>query len=229
MQVNTNARQETGKIAVAMVFAVALVLSNVVAAKVVAAPLRFFGGVLSFPGAVFCYALTFLATDIAGERWGRAFSALLVRLGFAVQILAAALLAFTGALPAMDPALQESYDRILGPNWIFASASLAAYAVSQSADVFIFHGLRDRILARRPGAFSRRWIWNNVSTMTAQAIDTAMFVGLAFGVGLGWLSDPGSRRALFSLALGQYLVKVVLAALDTPFFYLFTRRREDGC
>ena len=32
------------------------------------------------------------------------------------------------------------------------------------------------------------------------------------------------RPALLSLMLGQYLVKLCLAALDTPFFYLLTAR-----
>lgn len=219
---------DESKIALGMVFAVALVLSNVVAAKVVATPIPFPGGTLAFPGAVFCYAVTFLATDIAGERWGRAMAAAFVRWGFAVQVLAAALLAFTGALPAADPEVQTAYGRILGSNWMFAASSLAAYAASQSCDVLLFHRIRDAVLARRPGAFARRWIWNNASTMVAQLVDTVLFVGLAFGVGLGWLGSAPGRAALLSLMLGQYLVKIVLAALDTPLFYLFTRREKNG-
>lgn len=219
-------KNEEAKIALGMTFAVALVLSNVVAAKVVAVSAADSSAKFAFPGAVFCYAVTFLATDVAGERWGRATAAAFVRWGFAVQVLAAVLLAFTGALPAADPAVQEAYDRILGTNWMFAAASLVAYAASQSLDVFVFHRVRDAVLSRRPGAFSRRWIWNNVSTMSAQLVDTVVFVGLAFGAGLGWLSDPAKRPALFSLMLGQYLVKVALAALDTPVFYLLTSRRK---
>ena len=29
------------------------------------------------------------------------------------------------------------------------------------------------------------------------------------------------------MILGQWLIKVVLAALDTPFFYFFTRKSEE--
>ncbi|MBR1608234.1 MAG: queuosine precursor transporter, partial [Kiritimatiellae bacterium] len=155
-------------------------------------------------------------------------AAAFVRWGFAVQVLAAALLAFTGALPAADPAVQDAYDRILGTNWMFAFSSLAAYAASQSLDVFAFHGIRDAVLARHPGGYGRRWIWNNASTMSAQLVDTVVFVGLAFGVGLGWLSDPAKRPALFQLMLGQYAVKVALAALDTPLFFLLTSRRKNA-
>ena len=219
-------RKEEAKLALGMVFAVALVLSNVVAAKVVSLALPFGLGRIAFPGAVFCYAITFLATDIAGERWGRATAAAFVRWGFAAQVLAALLLLFTGALPAIDPDVQSAYGRLLGVNWMFAASSLAAYAVSQSADVAVFHRLRGAVLARVPGAHGRRWIWNNLSTMTAQLLDTVVFVGLAFGAGLGWLSTAAGRRDLAALMLGQYAVKVVLAALDTPVFYLFTQRRE---
>ena len=210
-------------LALGMLFAVALILSNVVAAKVVATPIPFPGGTLAFPGAVFCYAITFLATDVVGEVWGRREARAVVRWGFAAQVLAAALLLFTGALPAADAAVQDAYGRLLGMNWVFAGASLAAYALSQSWDVFVFHRIRDRVLARHPDGRRRRWIWNNVSTMSSQLLDTVAFVGLAFGCGLGWLFDPAMRPALFSLMLGQYLVKVVLAALDTPVFYLLTR------
>ena len=204
-------------LALGMLFAVALVLSNVVAAKVVATS-------IPFPGAVFCYAITFLATDVVGEVWGRREARAVVRWGFAAQVLAAALLLFMQALPAADADVQAAYGRLLGLNWVFAGSSLVAYAISQSWDVFVFHRIRDRVLARRPDARGRRWIWNNASTMTSQLLDTAVFVGLAFGCGLGWLFDPATRPALFSLMLGQYLVKLALAALDTIPFYWLTRK-----
>lgn len=212
-------------LALGMLFAVALVLSNVVAAKVVATGLPFPGGTLVFPGAVFCYAITFLVTDVVGEIWGRREAAAIVRWGLAAQVLAAGLLLFTQALPPASPAVQEAYRTLLGQNWAFASSSLVAYVASQSWDVFVFHRLRGAVLARHPDGRGRRWIWNNVSTMSSQLVDTVLFVGLAFGCGLGWLFDPAKRPALFSLLLGQYLVKVALAALDTLPFYWLTRGR----
>ncbi len=214
-------------LALGMLFAVALVLSNVVAAKVVATAIPFPGGTLRFPGAVFCYAITFLATDIVGEVWGRREARAIVRWGFAAQLLAAVLLLFTQALPAADPPVQEAYRQLLGQNWAFAGASLVAYVASQSWDVFVFHRLRDAVLARRPGSLNRRWIWNNASTMTSQLLDTVLFVGLAFGCGLGWLFDSARRPTLLSLMLGQYLVKLVLAALDTLPFYWLTRSPSE--
>ena len=69
---------------------------------------------------------------------------------------------------------------------------------------------------------------NGVAALMARSTDLFMqsVLGLAFGFGLGWLFDPAMRSALLSLMLGQYLVKFVLAALDTLPFYLLTRETK---
>ena len=83
-------------------------------------------------------------------------------------------------------------------------------------------GIRNRVLANG-GTARSRWIWNNASTMTSQIIDTVVFIGIAFGIGFGWLFDPAMIGQLGAMMVGQYLCKFVLAALDTPIFYLLTR------
>ena len=71
---------------------------------------------------------------------------------------------------------------------------------------------------------SKRWIWNNASTRTSQIIDTVIFIGIAFGLGFGWLFDSAMWGTLGGMMVGQYLCKFVLALIDTPFFYLLTRK-----
>lgn len=61
----------------------------------------------------------------------------------------------------------------------------------------------------------------------AAIIDTVLFIGIAFGLGFGWLFDPKMLPALAAMMVGQYILKVCLAAIDTPFFYLMTRRRDN--
>lgn len=120
-----------------------------------------------------------------------------------------------------------AYENILGMNWMFALGSLTAYLLSQSWDVWVFHKIRGHF----DGNPKMRWIWNNASTMTSQIIDTIVFIGIAFGVGMGWAFQPEMRMALLGMFLGQYLIKFVIAALDTPFFYVMTRdadKREEG-
>ena len=109
-------------------------------------------------------------------------------------------------------------------NWIFVIGSLVAYFASQSWDVWFFHKIRNKFDANP----KKRWIWNNASTMTSQIIDTVLFIGISFGLGFGWLFKSEMHLPLISMMIGQYALKFILAALDTPFFYLLTRRRKGA-
>ena len=71
-----------------------------------------------------------------------------------------------------------------------------------------------------------RWMWNNSSTMTSQVIDTVLFIGISFGIGFGWAFNPNMWSTLAAMMVGQYCLKFILAALDTPFFYIMTNKRE---
>lgn len=207
----------------AMVFAVALVISNVITAKTVQTGIPLFGSTILVPSAVICYCVTFLMTDVIGEIWGRKEAKTVVYGGFMCQVLATCLILIGQALPAADADMQASYTMLLGQNAVFVVASMAGYLLSQTWDVFVFHKIRDRVLANG-GSVRSRWIWNNASTMTSQLIDTVVFIGIAFGIGFGWLFDPTLIGQLGAMMVGQYLCKFVLAALDTPVFYFLTRR-----
>ena len=213
-------------IGINMVFVVALVISNVVTAKLFATGINLFGTALTLPGAALCYAITFLATDVIGEIWGKKEANRTVRWGFVGQVLATLLIILTQYLPAADPEAQTAYERLLGQNWIFVIGSMVAYFASQSWDVFFFHKIRDKFIAKHGSTDGGRWIWNNASTMTSQIIDTVLFIGISFGIGFGWFFDKAMWPSLFAMMLGQYALKFILAALDTPFFYLLTRRKE---
>lgn len=209
-----------------MIFVVSLVISNVVTAKTIDLGFTFFGAPATIPGAAVCYAITFLMTDVIGELWGKKASDQTVLFGAVGQIFATLLIIFTQALPAANKDMQIAYNTLLGQNYIFVIGSLVAYFVSQFWDVWIFHKIRRWHLSRANGSIKNRWIWNNLSTMTSQIWDTVLFIGIAFGLGFGWLFDPAMRPTLFTMMACQYLFKFALAALDTPFFYILTRRQE---
>ena len=215
----------------AMVFAMALVISNVVTAKTVLVGVELFGTPVMVPSAVICYCITFLMTDVISEIWGARQARQVVIGGLVCQVLACALILIAQALPAADAGMQASFDMLLGQNAVFVVASLTAYLLSQTWDVFVFDRIRTRVLAREGRSngerSSKRWIWNNASTMTSQIIDTVVFIGIAFGFGFGWLFDPAMLPQLGTMMLGQYLCKFLLAAIDTPFFYLLTRRSSE--
>lgn len=210
----------------AMVFAVALVTSNMVAAKTIATGFTLFGVAVVVPSAVICYFLTFLMTDVVGELWGRAQAQLVVKWGFVCQVFACLLVATAQLLPAASDQMQGAYEMLLGQNVVFVIASLLAYLASQSWDVFVFHRIR-AFFMNRGKSRAWRWVWNCASTMSSQAIDTVIYIGIAFGIGMGWALDPVMLPTLGAMMVGQYVCKFLLAALDTPVFYLLTRSRSQ--
>lgn len=204
-----------------IIFVTSLLISNVVTGKLVATGLYFSNVEMILPGAMFCYALTFLMTDVIGEIWGKQQANECVKLGFVAQLIALCLTQLTRILPCYEDSMQTAYNMVLGQGWIYVTASLIAYYCAQTWDVFIFHKVRDRF----NGNPKHRWIWNNLSTITSQFIDTLIFITIAFGIGYSWiLSQP---KMLLLMIIGQYLFKATLAIVDTPFFYLLTRRNND--
>ena len=74
----------------------------------------------------------------------------------------------------------------------------------------LFHGLKRKF-------YKQKWLRNNVSTMTSQFIDTAIFITIAF---------YGNVPDLFIMIVSQYVIKCIMALLDTPFFYFFTKTKK---
>lgn len=171
-----------------MVFAIALVVSNMVAAKTIATGFALFGTAVVVPSAVICYFITFLMTDVVGEIWGRKEAQLIVKWGFVCRSSLACSCHRAGAASGKSPEMQGSYEMLLGQNVVFVIASLLAYLTSQSWDVFVFHKIRGFFLSRGKSS-AWRWVWNNASTMSSQAIDTVIYITVAFGIGMGWAFD----------------------------------------
>ncbi len=219
-------KTENNLILLNMIFAVSLVIANVVTSKLILTGLTIFGVSIALPGAVVCYAITYLMTDVISQIWGKKQANKTVLFGFIVQLIATALIIFTQYLPAVDGSMQDAYDMLLGQNYIFVIGSLVAYFASQKWDVFVFHKLKNKIESAQ-GNSKQRWIWNNVSTASSQILDTALFIGISFGIGFGWFFDVDMLSVLFAMMIGQYLFKLLLALIDTPFFYLLTRTPKE--
>ena len=194
------------------IFLTSLLIANVISSKIVS----FWG--LTVPAAIVAYPATFLMTDVIGEIWGKDEANRTVRLGFVCQCFSLILIWLAMLLPVATFAdNQREFTLILGSSFRVVAASLLAYMVSQSWDVWVFHKIRDSYISRHGGTQGGRWIWNNASTMTSQMIDTAIFIVGAF---YGIVPDIGN------MILSQYFVKVVYAALDTVPFYLLTNNVE---
>lgn len=207
-----------------MIFGVMLVTANAIAAKVFNTGLSLFGSPITLTVGAICYPFTFLITDIIGEIWGKAEARTAVLGGFICQAISTIFIIAARYLPAVDNTMQNSYVALLGQNWIFVIASLSAFWVSQSWDVYIFHKIRNAYIAKHGSRDGGRWIWNNVGTISSQLIDSVLYAGIAFGLGFGWLFDSAMRPMLGAMIFGQWLIKMIIALLDTPLFYFFTRR-----
>lgn len=206
-----------------MVFAVALVTANCIASKMFNTGITLFGAPVTLTTGALCYPITFLCTDVIGELWGKEEAGTAVKFGFVVQLLSTAVIIIARYMPAVDVNMQNAYVTLLGQNYVFVLASLIAYGCSQSWDVFAFHKIRSWYLCKHGSTDGGKWLWNNGSTMTSQLVDSVVYVSVAFGFGFGWFFDSAMYQVLLNMILGQWLFKVILAALDTPVFYILTR------
>lgn len=191
-----------------------LFIAAILAANTLASKLFEVGGFVMTAG-IIAFPITFMITDIVNEVWGREKAQALVWSGLFANVLMLALYFIGVKLPAAGFwGGQAAFESILGAVPRIVGASMVAYLVSQTWDVWIFDLIRRKT---KTGL----WVRNNVSTMTSQAIDSAIFLSLAFGGSLPF----SSLLAMY----GTYLVaKFAIAALDTPFVYLGVRWAEKG-
>lgn len=155
------------------------------------------------------YGTIFLATDALSEKYGKKESQKGVYIGFFT--LAVSIILMEIALlfkPNVIDIAQPHLEAIFGVYLRVAAASLVAYIISQSLDVNLFHKIKSRLP-------ETKWLWvrNNVATIISQLVDTAIFVTLAF---LGTMEIS----TLFEIFLSTFLIKMMVALLDTPFVYL---------
>ena len=100
----------------------------------------------------------------------------------------------------------EQFSSVLGLVPRVVLASMVAYLLSQHHDVFAFNFWKTKTKGRH------LWLRNNLSTMVSQAIDTGVFITIAFyGV-----------MDIVPLLIGQYVIKLIIAVLDTPFIYFIS-------
>ncbi|MBT9159313.1 MAG: queuosine precursor transporter [Dehalococcoidia bacterium] len=158
---------------------------------------------------IIAYPLTFLFTDIVCEVWGKRTATRVVWVGFFANMLMMLLIWIGGILPPSPQwGNQEAYQSVLGsvPRIVFAS--MVAYLISQHHDVFAFQFWRRKTRGR--------WLWmrNNFSTIVSQGLDTVVFGTIAF-YGVVPLDV-----LVGEIILVQYIIKIAVALLDTPFCYL---------
>ena len=228
----SGARSDVVLVALIALFTASLVTAQVLAAKVMGLALGgtypLVGGALLVPAGVLAYALTYFATDCLSELYGKRTAQVVVNLGFLVILVELGLIGLAlyapsawslGVQAGVDPA---AFGTVLGFTPGIVLGSVVAYLVSQNWDVVVFHAIR----ARTDDA--HLWLRNLGSTATSQLIDTVIFISIAFWaapVVLG-AGQPSPTPVLVGLIAGQYLLKLLIAVLDTPFVYAVVRAVE---
>ena len=216
----TTDRQAVGQVALLGLFVTALVTAQVTAAKVLALPLPtelpVVGASIMLPGAALAYALTFFASDCYAELYGRRAAQIMVNVGFALNFVVLLLVFSTLRAPGADAEFAATFEAALAPSVNIVLGSLLAYLVSQNWDVIVFHKIREYT------GRSQLWLRNIASTASSQAIDTVIFIGIAFYLAPTLLGVGSAlpTNALIGLIAGQYLLKLLIALLDTPVVYL---------
>ena len=92
---------------------------------------------------------------------------------------------------------------------------MVAFLVSQNHDVLAFD------MWKRITGGKHLWLRNNASTSVSQAIDTVIFVLLAFAGTYSW-------STIWSMIWVTYVIKLAVALADTPFVYLLVWKIKSG-
>jgi uncharacterized integral membrane protein (TIGR00697 family) len=167
------------------------------------------------PAGVLAYSVTFLMTDVISEIWGQQTAKLTILGGFIGLLVVLLLIQISLIWPKAPFWNQEAaYQSILGSTSRIIIASFIAYLFSQFHDVWAFHFWK-KITGGR-----YLWLRNNFSTAVSQLIDSIIFISIAF---YGILP-------VGSLIWSQWVVKLAIALLDTPFVYMvvwFVRKRKE--
>jgi uncharacterized integral membrane protein (TIGR00697 family) len=184
----------------------AIIASNVVIMNIfVLKGIELFG--LDATGGNVLYASIFLGTDILTEYYGAREARKVVFIGFYISVF---FLLATRFILLFTPSEWDLYHntmkQLFSPVWRIVGASMAAYIVAQNLDVMSYNWLKRKVP-------SQLWLRNNGSTWTSQLADSVIFCSFAF-IGVY------ETRVLLGIILSTYILKVIVAAIDTPFLYL---------
>jgi uncharacterized integral membrane protein (TIGR00697 family) len=194
------------------IFVVLLLISNLVGQKITAiGPVRVGGAQLLFP-------LTYIFGDVFTEVYGYGASRRAIWIGFFASGLLSLMCVFMVWLPpAPGWNHQEAYRTVFYQVPRMVAASLIAYWCGEFANSLV--------LAKMKLWTDGRYLWTRTvgSTVVGQAVDTTVFMTLAFGGSL-------TPSLIAGLIFWGYLFKVVYEVLATPLTYQIVNflKRHEG-
>ena len=198
-------------VAVGAFFVTALVVSNIIAVKLVEVSGRV------FPAGLVIFPLSYLLGDVLTEVYGYRAARLVIWVGFACNLVAVAAIQAAIHLPPAGfwEQSQGAYETTLGTTWRLFLASLAAYVVGEFTNSFV--------LAKMKLATNGRWLWSRTigSTVVGEGLDSLVFIVAAFAGTGSPLADP---------ILTTWGIKVAYETAATPFTYAIVNwlKRAEG-
>ena len=206
---------------VTAVFVTALVISNIIAVKLV----DIFGVLL--PAAVILFPISYIIGDVLTEVYGFARARQAIWTGFFCNLLAVIAIWVAGFLPpasfwsvgefAGPEVAQQAYMAILGFTPRLLLASFLAYLAGEFLNAIV--------LAKLKLATSGRYLWLRTisSTVAGQGVDSLVFITVAFA---GILPAGALQTAILS----QWAFKTCYEAIATPLTYLVVNalKRAEG-
>ncbi len=190
-----------GRLGLYIWIAMAVILANIQVMKTIS----FFGLVTAMGNII--YSSIFLVTDILNEKYNKKEARKGVWIGFFVLIVTTIIMQVTlNFIPHESDLLSPHIQAIFSFLPRIALASLAAYFISQMHDVWIFAKLKKKMKGKK------LWLRNNLSTILSQLIDNIIFTLIAFVGIFSW-------NIMLQIFITSYIMKVIVAACDTPFIY----------
>ena len=181
---------------------------------------------MTIPAGLLAFPITFLATDLICELFGRKKAQLVIWIGLFMNLFMLGVMTAAYYLPDTEGVSggTELFDGVYGFMIGNTVGSMIAYITAQTIDVQLFHFWKKFTKGRH------LWLRNNGPTMVSQFVDSAAITSILFFMGnLG--DEVTTFGALLILILNAYAFKFVAAAVDTPIAYgmvrLFRNYHED--
>jgi len=190
-----------GKMGLFIWTAIAVILANIQVMKTV----QIFGLVTAMGNVV--YSSLFLVTDIMAENHSKKDAQKAVWIGFFALISTTLIMQITLFFtPDASDSLSPHIEAIFSFLPRITLASLTAYLISQSHDVWLFAALKKRLKSKK------LWLRNNLSTITSQFLDNVIFTLLAFVGEFSWI-------IIAQIFVTSMILKIIISFFDTPFVY----------
>ncbi|MCF7923831.1 MAG: queuosine precursor transporter [Candidatus Izimaplasma sp.] len=155
------------------------------------------------------YGTIFLATDVLNEIYGKKEAKKAVFIGFGVMFVTVVIMQIAIQFnPNPEDWAMPYLKEIFGFLPIVFLASMTAFFVSQLVDIYIFAKIKEKLPNTK-----YLWIRNNGSTLISQFIDTIIFVPIAFYASF-------TNQVIFNLIISTYIIKLIVALIDTPVIYI---------